>query len=260
VDSVVVDFLDVTEMAGEPISPEQLDRLANRYIWASAYCRDKDVAEIACGTGPGLGLLDSVARNFEAGDISDSILGHARNYYGDRIRLSRIDAQNLPYADGSKDVLILFEAIYYLEDIDQFINECKRVLRPDGYLLIATANKDLADFNPSPHSQRYLGVSELASELRSIGSDIEIFGYLDVTRGSWKQRVLRPVKRLFVSLNLMPKTMASKRLLKRLVFGSPVSMPAEIDVAQTLYNPPDQLRDNVPDHRHKVIYCAVKRD
>ncbi|MCD6265910.1 MAG: BrnT family toxin [Deltaproteobacteria bacterium] len=29
--------------------------------------------------------------------------------------------------------------------------DCVRVLRPGGKVLIATANKDLYDFNPSPH-------------------------------------------------------------------------------------------------------------
>ena len=87
-----------------------------------------------------------------AGDISEPILNIARKYYGNRLPLKKFDACKMPFTDNSKDVIIIFEAIYYLPDIDKFIDECTRVLRPDGEILIATANKDLPEFNPSPYS------------------------------------------------------------------------------------------------------------
>jgi hypothetical protein len=69
--------------------------------------------------------------------------------------------------------------------------------------------------------------------------------------------LLRPIKMAVVSLGLMPKTMAGKRLLKRLVFGRPVEMPAELTGAECAYAPPDPIEGNAPDRRHKVLYCAV---
>ncbi len=175
-DTASLDFLDVTELAGDPISSEQLERVTHRYVWASKFCPDKDVAEIACGTGPGIGLLNRISKTFEAADYSGPMLEKARAHYGDRIKLAQIDAQDMPYEDASKDVLIILEAIYYLRDLKKFIDECRRVLRPGGTLLLATANKDLPDFSPSPFSHRYLGTSELAAEFGTIGSEIELFG------------------------------------------------------------------------------------
>lgn len=252
------DFLDVTELAGQPISGEQLDRLVSRYAWATKYCRGKDVAEIACGTGPGLGLLDGVAVSFEAADCSPSMLEIVRNHYGNRIPLRQFDAQEMPYGDASKDVLVLFEAIYYIKSIKKLIDECRRVLRPGGKLLIATANKDLFDFNPSPHSHRYLGIVELAQEFSDLGT-VELFGDLDTELISWRQKVLRPIKALVVSLGLMPKTTAGKRMLKRLVFGRPVIMPAEISGAEVKYQDPETLVSESPDRRHKVLFCVVTK-
>ncbi len=257
-DTASLDFLDVTELAGDPISSEQLERVTHRYVWASKFCPDKDVAEIACGTGPGIGLLNRISKTFEAADYSGPMLEKARAHYGDRIKLAQIDAQDMPYEDASKDVLIILEAIYYLQDLKKFIDECRRVLRPGGTLLLATANKDLPDFSPSPFSHRYLGTSELAAEFGTIGSEIELFGYLAVDEISGLQRSLRPIKRLAVNLGLMPKTMRGKRLLKRLVFGPPVRMPAEITGADIVYNEPTALPLDKPDRRHKVIYCAIK--
>jgi len=52
--------------------------------------------------------LSGIARSFEAGDYSDEILSIARRYYGDRIALRQFDAQEMPFEDKSKDVIILF--------------------------------------------------------------------------------------------------------------------------------------------------------
>ncbi|MCC7257971.1 MAG: class I SAM-dependent methyltransferase [Gammaproteobacteria bacterium] len=254
------DFCDVTEMAGEPISSEQLERLCHRYFWAAEYCRGKDVVELACGTGPGLGVLSRAARGFDAGDFSAEMVERVRRHYGERVRAQRFDAQGMPYPDHSRDVIIIFEALYYLPDVGAFFRECRRVLRPGGRLLIATANKDLADFNASPHSHRYLGVAELHRELAAEGFAVHCFGYLDVGTVSFRQKLLRPVKQFAVAAGLMPKTMRGKQLLKRLVFGQPVPMPAELTEAMrpagieaTLAMlPPGQA-----DQRHKVIYCEA---
>jgi hypothetical protein len=51
--------------------------------------------------------------------------------------------------------------------------------------------------------------------------------------------------------------MAGKKLLKRLVFGGMVSMPAEISVGMLEYQPPTAFPAGVVDRRHKVIYCAA---
>jgi ubiquinone/menaquinone biosynthesis C-methylase UbiE len=116
-------FLDVTERGGERVTRAQLERFYQRYGWAGEYCKGKDVLELACGTGPGLGHLLLVASSLRAGDVSDEVLAVARAHYGDRVRLDRFDASNTPFADASFDVVILFEAIYYLQGAAEFIDE-----------------------------------------------------------------------------------------------------------------------------------------
>lgn len=254
------DFHDVTEMAGEPISAEQLERLCHRYFWASGHCGGKDVVEVACGTGPGIGILSSTARSFEAGDCSDLMVERVRRHYGNRVKVSRFDAQAMPFVDRSRDVIVIFEALYYVPDVSAFIKECRRVLRLGGKVLIATANKDLDDFNPSPYSHRYLGVAELHEEFGRAGFAVRCFGYLDVGTLSLRQKVLRPVKKIVVSSGLMPKTMRGKQLLKRLVFGQPVPMPAEITADMRPADIPGSLAAldaGRADTRHKVIYCEA---
>lgn len=251
-------FVDVTEMAGEKISAEQLQRMCHRYYWARGFVEGRDVLEVGCGAGQGLGYLAQHARSVRGGDISAEVLDRARVTYGDAISLDVFDAARMPFPDASFDVIILFEAIYYLPDAGAFMDEARRVLRPGGHVLVATANKDLYDFNPSPFSVSYYGVRELGELCREHGYAADFWGYVDVTRVSLRQRILRPVKSLAARSGLIPKTMGGKEFLKKLFFGSLVDMPASILDTPQAYEPPLALADGVPDTRHKVIYCAAQ--
>jgi len=266
------DYVSVTEIAGDDVTREQVDRLCNRYYWAGHYCTGKDVVEVACGAGQGLGYLSMITRILEAGDYSDKILSIAQRHYMDRITLRQFDAQEMPFDEKSKDVIILFEAIYYLPDAERFVRECVRVLRPGGKVLIATANKDLYDFNPSQYSYKYYGVVELNDLFSKYGFETEFFGDTPIDNVSMRQKILRPIKKLVVELGIMPKSMAGKKLLKRIVFGDLVIMPAEIgppispnskirdddvDSNRSVFVEPNKISHNKADTRHKVIYCAA---
>lgn len=255
----MVEFSEVTELAGSRISAEQLQRMCHRYGWAARYCKGKDVAEVACGSGPGLGLLNRVSRSLEASDYSKDVLAIARAHYGERVPLTQTDAQSLPYPDASKDVIVLFEAIYYLPDAACFVQECRRVLRPGGRVLVATANRDLWDFNPSPLSSRYYGARDLAELFRQFNFEVEMYGHMPVDGVSWRQRILRPAKTLAVRMGVMPKSLKGKRLLKRFVFGRLVEMPAELSINLERVAEPTPISLEAPDRRHKVIYCCANR-
>ena len=252
-------FLDVTELTGEEISREQMERLCHRYYWAAEYCAGRDVLEVACGSGPGLAYLAGKARSLKAGDYSHEVLSRAKAHIGDAVDLRVFDAQAMPYDDCSFDVVLIFEALYYIPSPQRFFAEAKRVLRPGGLLLIITANKDLYDFNPSPFSHTYHGADELDRDLRAAGFESKLFGYFPVAKASARQRILRPIKKAAVTFNLIPKTMAGKRILKRLVFGAGVAMPESITDGMARYGPPVPIPPDVPDRRHKIIYCVAER-
>lgn len=253
------DYVAVTEVSGDDVTAEQVDRLARRYFWAGAYCVGKDVLELACGAAQGAGYLAARARSLICGDVSPALLDVARAHYGDRIDLRELDAQDLSeFADASFDVVLLFEALYYIPDLGRLFSEVARVLRPGGAFLVATANKDLFDFNPSPHSHRYLGVRELHEELGRRGFEVRCFGDTPVEAVSARQRLLRPVKAVAARLGLIPKSMGAKKLLKRFVFGNLVSMPAEITDETATRRPPVAVPGGQADRAHKVIYCAAR--
>lgn len=249
-------FLEVTESEGQKVSPEQLARSCHRYHWAARQSEGRDVLEVACGAGQGLNILAGRAASVVGGDVSPEVLAVAkRNFPG--IPLSEFGAEQLPFDDASFDVVVLFEAIYYV-DLTAFFAEAKRVLRPGGRLLITTANKDLYDFTPSPFTRRYLGAGELHSELAEAGFLPEVAGYLDTGTVSVRQMVLRPIKAIASRLGLIPKTMHGKEFLKKVFFGSLVEMPGDLQDVEFRFDPPTPI-EPTPDRRHKVIYCCATK-
>ena len=123
--------------------------------------------------------------------------------------------------------------------------------------MIATANKDLYDFNPSPHTYKYYGVVELNELFKRHGFETEFFGDMPVGDVSMRQRVLRPLKKLAVMLGIMPKTTTGKKWLKRIVFGGLVEMPKEITAETSQYVEPDRISSEEANTSHKVIYCVA---
>jgi ubiquinone/menaquinone biosynthesis C-methylase UbiE len=253
------DYAHVTEVSGDYVSKEQLQRMYSRYAFAKHYCEGKDVLEVACGSGQGLGFLKKSTQSLVGGDFSDYLLRTAQSYYGSKIPLVRLDAQRLPFKTASFDVVILFEAIYYLQQHESFFLECNRVLRPQGHVIICNANKDLPDFNPSPYSYRYFSPSDFSSVLGSMGFGVECFGDCEVDYDHPKQRFFSLLKRMIVRFDLMPKTMAGKKFLKRLVFGKLVLLPAELPSNMSVFHFPIAVDTSKADIRHKVVFAVGQK-
>jgi SAM-dependent methyltransferase len=250
---VVTEFVDVTELAGGAVSAEHLERVSHRYYWALDYCNNKDVVEVGCGCGQGLGVLSSVARSLEAGDYSGHALSIAQTHYRGRVRLAVFNEQSLPFKDASKDVIIHFDALYHIRDAAQFAIQCRRVLRPGGRVLVATANKDLVDFCPSSPGNHYYGVPELTALFRSAGFDVEMFGYLPVRLIPWQ----RPMKKIAQACGVHSKLSAGTWLIKRLSRGDLVVMPEELPAPERPLIPPTVLPVEKRDSVHRVLYCCA---
>ncbi len=245
----------VTELPGSGVTPEQLSMMYTRYRLAARVGEGKDVLEVACGPGIGLGYLAKRARSVVGGDYDGDVLQYARSCCGDGVRLLRLDAHALPFAGGSFDIAVLFEALYYLAAPEKFVAEARRVLRSQGTVLICTANKDWPGFNPSPFTFRYFSAVELSNLLRAHGFATELYGAFPVKADTLRDRLLAGARRLAVRLHLIPPTMKGKEFLKRLVYGKLSALPAQLQegIAQEFELIP--LAADAPASNFKVLYA-----
>ena len=253
------EFDTVTELPGHGATREQMAMLHTRYRVAAQLAKGKDVLELACGPGIALGYLGQSARRVEAGDVDPGLVESAREHYGSRVAVHVIDAQKLPFEDGSFDVLLLLEAIYYLPNPQQFVAEARRVLRPDGAVMICSANCERRDFNPSPFTHKYFSAGELRDLLAEHGFAVSLYAGFPVGDAGARGRVIGVLRNVAVKLRLIPKTMAWKIRLKRVLFGKLQPLPKELHVDESQCAdliPLDSAR-NAADF--KVIYAVGRR-
>ncbi|MGH7303312.1 MAG: class I SAM-dependent methyltransferase [Candidatus Rokuibacteriota bacterium] len=253
------DYTSVTEVPGVGASREQLARLYTRYAVAASHCARKDVLEVACGAGPGLGYLASRAARVVGGDYTESLLRVARVHYGTRIPLVRLDAQALPFRAEAFDVVILYEALYYLKDADLFVGEARRILRPAGTVLVCSVNPEWPGFNPSPFSRRYFSARDLRGLLGRHGFGVEIHAAFPAARDSARDRLVSLIKRAAVAAGAVPRTMKGKRLLKRIFFGSLAPIPPEITEGMAAAWPLVSIAAGRPAGDHKLIFATGRK-
>jgi hypothetical protein len=124
-------------------------------------------------------------------------------------------------------------------------------------VLVASANKDLWDFHPSAFSVEYYGVPGLHTLFAEHGFSTEFYGFERVDQLSVVQSALRFVKRFAVASGMMPRTMSGKRWLKRILFGPPVPMPAELQFGDATVPAPTPINHLQADTVHRIVYCAA---
>ena len=249
-----VDYGAVTETAGLPASKRQLAMAYHRYTMAARHCLG-DLLEVGCGAGQGLRYLASVAsRLVVGGDVTASNLVEAgRVYHGPLIRL---DAMRLPFRSQSFDSVVLLEAVYYLPDLGQFLRECRRVLRPQGTLLISSVNPAWPDFNPSAHSVRYYSAPELGRAVSAAGFAATLYGAFPEDQPTALQRARSVAKRIAVRFHLIPSAFKHKTLLKRLMYGRLQEIPADISDVAIPFEEPAKLSGDDSSPHHVIVYAV----
>jgi ubiquinone/menaquinone biosynthesis C-methylase UbiE len=104
-----------------------------RKLGAAQWPRDAEIVELFCGRGNGLTALERLGfTHFEGVDLSPRLIAQYRG----SAKCFVADCRQLPFADRSKDVLIVQGGLHHLpalpEDLEKTFSEMQRVLRKDG--------------------------------------------------------------------------------------------------------------------------------
>jgi SAM-dependent methyltransferase len=178
----VLSNADVLPLTGERTVPG----LAEENYWFRRHevvyqrlldrCAGRDVLEAGSGEGYGADLIAGVARRVIGLDYDDSAVAHVRARYP-RVEMRQGNLAELPLDAGAVDVVVNFQVIEHLWDQGQFVDECARVLRPSGVLLMSTPNR--ITFSPdrdtpiNPFHTRELNAAELTELLTDSGFQVE---------------------------------------------------------------------------------------
>lgn len=247
------------EMPGTKISRENLQIIYSRYNFVSQFVAGKQVLEVGCGPGVGLGYLAKKAPRVIGGDYSVDNLKLAHKHYQDRVELIQLDAHNLPFKDNCFDVVLTMATIIYLQ-LDQFFSECYRVLKKGGTLIFCTPNKDQPGFRRSPMSKNYFSIPEL-SQLLSQHFDAKFFGVLPI-KGKTERASLNYRNTIIAgiskTLNRIPKGVELKDFINRSIFHNwTLPLPEEIEDGMVENIQPEPIRGDLPNFQYRVFYAIA---
>jgi ubiquinone/menaquinone biosynthesis C-methylase UbiE len=122
-----------------------------RYWSAAALAEGRAVLDAGCGTGYGtLMLIEGGAASVTAIDIAEDAVGQTLERVDGRAEVVLGDVHQLPFDDASFDMVVCLEVIEHLDGQDAALAEFARVLRPEGFLVISSPNRDV--YTPgNPH-------------------------------------------------------------------------------------------------------------
>jgi SAM-dependent methyltransferase len=159
---------------GERFTPETPGEIWyehwHRYGAVLPLARGKRVLDAACGEGYGSALLADVAAEVVGVDQSNEVVAHAIARYAHEscTRFICASVTNLPLPDASTDLVVSFETIEHLTEQEAMLAEFRRVLTPQGLLVISSPNKPVYTDERDYHNEfhvRELTRDELADLL-----------------------------------------------------------------------------------------------
>ena len=115
-------------------------RLVHRYVYASEFLRGKRVLDLAARDGYGTSILGEAADSVVGIVADDTIATQASDKYG-KPNVSFVSAAHAPEEAQS------FDAILFLDEggtgEDRVVLEHRRLLKPDGMLILAAENEEM---------------------------------------------------------------------------------------------------------------------
>jgi SAM-dependent methyltransferase len=176
----------MVEFTGERVVPGQVEpdlwneHLA-RYAFAARFAEGRRVLDAGCGAGYGSAELARVAASVTGLDLSPEAIEWARQHYAAPALVTFLNGScaMLPFRAGAFDLVVAFELIEHLHQQTSFLAECRRVLAPDGLLIVSTPNtlyyaEARAAAGPNPFHEHEFEAAEFEAALRAWFANVSL--------------------------------------------------------------------------------------
>ena len=116
-----------------------------RKIYEYDKWQEKNVLDIGCGTGYVVALYAAGGAKVSGVDIAQrsvELTNDRLRLFGLEADIRQSNAESLPFADASFDLVTSYGVLHHTPDTQKAINEAVRVLRPGGKLILMFYNKN----------------------------------------------------------------------------------------------------------------------
>lgn len=142
----------------------------------AALLRLGDVLDVGSGDGAAAAYLAPYCRSLVCVDISPRMIDAARERLAahPHARALVADVEELPFRASSFDSALVFHTLAYAERPQRALEECARVLRPGGRLVILSLDKHEQPDVTAPYGERHTGFAPrtLRTLLSRVGLEV----------------------------------------------------------------------------------------
>lgn len=124
-------------------SPDEFACHLSRYLFSVDYVQDKTILDAATGPGYGAYFLATrgAKRVFGVDRSTEAVAFACRMYAADNARYVVMNVERMGFGDDSFDLVVSFETLEHVGDVEAFVSEIARVLKTSGAAIISTPNR-----------------------------------------------------------------------------------------------------------------------
>ena len=115
------------------------------YNFARKYIQEKCVLDYGCGSGYGSALIANDCKQIICIDIASDAIAYAKDHYqAHNLSYETVkpaDEASLPFTGAIFDTVLSFQVIEHIGDVQPYLSEIHRVLKPGGVLVLSTPDR-----------------------------------------------------------------------------------------------------------------------
>jgi SAM-dependent methyltransferase len=133
-------------------------------VGIAALLRLGDVLDVGSGEGAVAGSIAAYCRSLTCIDLNPRLIDAAKERLARQphVRAQVADVHDLPFRPSSFDTVLMFHTLTYAERPARALEECARVLRPGGRLVVLCLNQHTQSEITAPYGERHPGFAPRA--------------------------------------------------------------------------------------------------
>lgn len=163
------------------------------YEFTAQYAKQRFVLDVGCGTGYGCKLLAETAAFVCGIDYDGEAVRYCRHHFAaDNIAYAQMNAAALGF-HRAFDLVVSFQVIEHVADAHNFVEQIKRVVKPDGKIIIGTLNvpREKQWEHSNPFHQNEMDSAQFSDLMHAHFSKLEIVGVVYAKRNTARRFLQR---------------------------------------------------------------------
>lgn len=163
----------------ETLMGRQVDHVEKQLVWKYMIhmSPEKPLLEIGCGTGHWTRFFHQKGFKLTAIDLSEKMLEKAKQKNPEKVYFEKMNVEAMKYRDHAFENIIAIATLEFVEDLERAFSEIKRILKPEGILILGCLNA-ISDFgqlkneNEIYRKAHFFSPEELTARLSEFGSPV----------------------------------------------------------------------------------------